>query len=120
MKAFRWRGCWSRGASASDVLRVSGLWVQDFGPGIPGGSWVVISRVISRLTILTTHIRRLITPFITTPSPKPHGWHLWRLPFLALRLRGHVDSKGVFRGLGFRVFFFERWQLGVRIRMLRV
>ena len=27
-----------------------------------GGSWVVISRVISRATILITHIRGLITP----------------------------------------------------------
>ena len=34
-----------------------------------GGSWVVISRVISRVTILITHIRGLITPHITTPEP---------------------------------------------------
>ena len=37
-----------------------------------GGSWVVISRVISRVTILITHIRGLIiilTPLITTPEP---------------------------------------------------
>ena len=36
-----------------------------------GGSWVAISRVISRVTILITHIRGLITPLITTLSPKP-------------------------------------------------
>ena len=41
-----------------------------------GGSWAVISGVISRVTILTTHIRGLITLLITThepPSkPRPH------------------------------------------------
>ena len=35
-----------------------------------GGSWVVISKVISRVTILITHIRGLITPLITTLNPK--------------------------------------------------
>ena len=34
-----------------------------------GGSWVVISGVISRVTITTTHIRGLITPLITTHEP---------------------------------------------------
>ena len=34
-----------------------------------GGSGVVIGRVISRVTILITHIRGLITPLITTPEP---------------------------------------------------
>ena len=34
-----------------------------------GGSWVVINRVISRATIVTTHIRGLITPLITTHEP---------------------------------------------------
>ena len=34
-----------------------------------GGSWVVISRVISRVTIRVTHIRGLITPLIATPEP---------------------------------------------------
>ena len=34
-----------------------------------GGSWVVISRVISRVTILITHIKGLITPLITTHDP---------------------------------------------------
>ena len=33
-----------------------------------GGSWVVVSRVISTVTILITHIMRLITPLITTPE----------------------------------------------------
>ena len=35
-------------------------------PALLGGSWVVISRVISRVTILITHNRGLITPLITT------------------------------------------------------
>ena len=34
-----------------------------------GGSWVVISGVISRVTIIITHIRQLITPLITTHEP---------------------------------------------------
>ena len=36
---------------------------------ILGGSWVVTSRVIIRVTILITHIRGLITRLITTPEP---------------------------------------------------
>ena len=46
---------------------------------ILGGSWVVISRVISRVTILMTHIKGLISPPITTPEPPSilfyHGVH---------------------------------------------
>ena len=34
-----------------------------------GGSWVVTSGVISRVTIVITHIRGLITPLITTHEP---------------------------------------------------
>ena len=34
-----------------------------------GGSWVVISGVISRVTIVITHIRGLITILITTHEP---------------------------------------------------
>ena len=33
------------------------------------GSWVVISGVISRVSILITHITGLITPLITTHEP---------------------------------------------------
>ena len=36
-----------------------------------GGSWVDISRVMSRVTIHITHIRRLRTPLITTPNEPP-------------------------------------------------
>ena len=43
-----------------------------------GGSWVVISGVISRVTVMLSHIRGLITPFIATHEPpsrqlKAHG-----------------------------------------------
>ena len=34
-----------------------------------GGSWVVISGVISRVTIVITHIRGRITPLLTTHAP---------------------------------------------------
>ena len=34
-----------------------------------GGSWVVITRVLSRVAILIIHIRGLITPRITTHEP---------------------------------------------------
>ena len=37
--------------------------------GLLGGSWVVIIRVISRVTILITHIRGLTTPLISTHEP---------------------------------------------------
>ena len=38
-----------------------------------GGSWVVISGVISRVAIVMTHIRGLITPLITTHEPPSSG-----------------------------------------------
>ena len=34
-----------------------------------GGSWVVVSTVISSITILITHIRELITPLLPTHEP---------------------------------------------------
>ena len=53
---------------------VRALWAGD--DGVPrcrfqllGGSWVVIRRVISKVTILITHTRGLITLLITTPEP---------------------------------------------------
>ena len=39
------------------------------GACILGGSWVVISRVISRVTIIITFFRLLITPLTTTHEP---------------------------------------------------
>ena len=38
---------------------------------ILGGSWVVIGRVISRITIVITSVRGLITLHRTTLLPKP-------------------------------------------------
>ena len=37
--------------------------------GLLGGSWVAISRVLTRVTVLTTLIRELISPPIITPEP---------------------------------------------------
>ena len=52
-----------------------------------GGSWIVISRVISRVTIPIIHIRGLITPLITTHEPPSRvcslGFTVWRLGFRA-------------------------------------
>ena len=45
----------------------------EVGLGLLGGSWVVLSRVTSRVTILITHIRGLITLLITTPEPQSKG-----------------------------------------------
>ena len=74
-----------------------------------GGSGVLISRVISRVTILITHIRGLITPLITTPEPpsKPS-----KKLFRGLRSHGeqrvrgaggggHAQETSGFWGLGF-------------------
>ena len=38
-----------------------------------GGSWVVISGFVSKVTILITQIRGLITPLITTHEPPSNG-----------------------------------------------
>ena len=48
-----------------------------------GGSWVVISGIISRVTTLITHIRGLIIPLITTHEP-PSGAEGFRV-FLSNR-----------------------------------
>ena len=37
--------------------------------GLLGGSWVVLSRLISRITMVITYIRGLITPLITSHVP---------------------------------------------------
>ena len=52
------------------------------GFGVLGGSGVVLSRVMSRATIVITHIRGLLTPLITTPEPpsKPQTLYLSRIP----------------------------------------
>ena len=38
-------------------------------PGLLGGSWVVLSRVIIRMTIVITHIKGLIPLLIATHEP---------------------------------------------------
>ena len=43
-------------------------WIQGINL-LLGGSWVVIHGVISRVTVLITHIRGLITPLIATHEP---------------------------------------------------
>ena len=42
-----------------------------------GGSWVVITRVLSRITIVITHIRGLIAPPITTHEPPRNAYRLF-------------------------------------------
>ena len=37
--------------------------------GLLGGSWVVVSRFISRIAVVITHIRGLMTPLVTTHEP---------------------------------------------------
>ena len=39
-----------------------------------GGSWVDISKVLGRVTILITHIRGLITPPIAIHEPPSRVW----------------------------------------------
>ena len=60
------------------------IWSRDLRSNLLGGSWVVISGVISRVTILITHIRGLITLLRTTHEPPsivfaPQGTptHVW-------------------------------------------
>ena len=43
--------------------------LEGYQKGLLGGSWLVISGVISRVTIGITHIRGLMTPLITTHEP---------------------------------------------------
>ena len=63
--------------SSTDLLQGSGFVDEPISPSLDhltrtallGGSWVVISGVISRVTVFITHIRGLITPRITTHEP---------------------------------------------------
>ena len=56
----------SRCESASARVVGCDQWTSE---SLNGGSWLVINRVISRVTILITHIGGLITPLITTHEP---------------------------------------------------
>ena len=47
--------------------------VWGVGSHVPGGSWVVISGVICRVSVVTTHVRGLITILITTHEPPSRG-----------------------------------------------
>ena len=80
--------------SFSLCVTVLGPWVLGT-HGIPllGGSWVVISGVISKVTIVITHTRGLITILITTHEPPSNGSHG----------KGFRDLGfwGIFRALGF-------------------
>ena len=58
--------CQSKLAATSQVLHV---WAAVEVCVVLGGSWIVIRGVISRRTIVITHIRGLITPLATTHEP---------------------------------------------------
>ena len=75
-------------AEGFDVFRA--LWAWGF-RALLGGSWVVVSRVISTVTILMTRITGLITPLIPTHEP----------PSRVLSLD--------FSDVGFSAFQFELW-----------
>ena len=71
--------------------------------GLLGGSCVVTSRVISRVSILITHIRGLITLLITThepPSNKP-CCKFWRLGAVTLELTSSSSIGALMIGRGF-------------------
>ena len=50
------------------------LGASALGQQVLGGSWVVISRVISRVTIVISPIRGLIAPLIATHEPPSRGY----------------------------------------------
>ena len=69
-----------------------------------GGSGVVISRVISRVTILVTHIRGLITLLITTHEPPSTGqlragWG-WAISARPFENRGIVLNPCTYQQMG--------------------
>ena len=70
-----------KGAWGLLTVVVSGSLMTVDGGFILGGSWVVISSVISRVTILISHIRGLITPLITSHEPLSRGVSsfVWRV-----------------------------------------
>ena len=98
-------------------------------PSILGGSWVIISGVLNRVTIFMTHIWGLIAPLITTHEPPSNPpslhcacsfWKRRRLPRHQPKFGAAMPSKlkpeflgffsilpskdeAAFLGLGFRV-----------------
>ena len=62
-----------------------------FSCGILGGSWVVVSGVISRVTRLMTHIRGLIPSLRTTHEPPST---VQRCPRVDFHSREHAKARG--------------------------
>ena len=79
-----------------------------FGRFVLGGSWVVISRVISRVAILITHIQGLTTPLITTHEPPSKGTCKGSQNGIGLK---HFFLVGSFVKHGFRVWGFQEPRL---------
>ena len=63
-----------RDGSSSLAEAGTSLTKEDRNRSVLGGSWVVISGVISRVTILITPNRGLITKLITTHEPRSSGY----------------------------------------------
>ena len=55
-------------SSYAGLILICGVLLHKY-DALLGGSWLVTSRVLSRITIVTTHIKGLITPLITTHEP---------------------------------------------------
>ena len=70
--------CSSRKDPSYLGFRVVGCGAKGFHP-ILGGSWVVVSGVISKVTIVITRNRGLINPLITTHEPSSRAQNLGRL-----------------------------------------
>ena len=68
---------------------------------VPGGSWVVISKVISKITIVITQIKGLITPLITAHEPPSEVETMRRLLSASGRTARHYRSEllGIGRSL---------------------
>ena len=83
--------------------------------GVLGCSWVVVSGVISRVTIIITRVKGLITPLMTTHEPQVHytptSFRRAQPQEGELLRLGLGDEVGfgfcVFRGLGYGEFGFR-------------
>ena len=64
------------------MIANSGRYDLGFSSLLLGGSWVVISEVISRVAIIIAHIKGLTTPLITTHEPPSADG--WAAPWLGL------------------------------------
>ena len=79
-----------------------------------GGSWVVISGVISRVTVTITHIVGLITPFVTTHEPPSRNYKNLRAKRRVVDLRSvqQVEHRGGPSG-NFQCRLYYRFRCGV-------